>query len=53
MMYYYGVSKGYKMARPLCRNRVTGTDVDESMCSTPTRPEPAVIECNSHACPAK
>ncbi|XP_055685140.1 protein madd-4 isoform X4 [Lutzomyia longipalpis] len=44
---------GYKMARPTCRNRVTGVEVDESLCSAVTRPEPAVIHCNTHQCPPK
>lgn len=44
---------GYKMARPTCRNRVTGVDVDESLCSATTRPEPSVVQCNSHSCPLK
>lgn len=41
------------MARPTCRNRVTGIEVDESQCSSATRPEPAVIHCNTHQCPPK
>lgn len=41
------------MARPTCRNRVTGVDVDESLCSATTRPEPSVVQCNSHSCPLK
>uniref|UniRef100_A0A1B0CNQ4 Alpha-carbonic anhydrase domain-containing protein n=2 Tax=Lutzomyia longipalpis TaxID=7200 RepID=A0A1B0CNQ4_LUTLO len=41
------------MARPTCRNRVTGVEVDESLCSAVTRPEPAVIHCNTHQCPPK
>lgn len=44
---------GYKMSRPSCRNRVTGSDVDESLCSGSTRPEPAVVQCNTHMCPPK
>lgn len=41
------------MSRPTCRNRVTGIDVEESLCSAATRPEPAVIQCNTHMCPPK
>ncbi|XP_037039972.1 protein madd-4 isoform X3 [Bradysia coprophila] len=44
---------GYKMSRPTCRNRVTGGDVDEQLCSGITRPEPAVVQCNTHMCPPK
>ncbi len=41
------------MSRPSCRNRVTGSDVDEQLCSGSTRPEPAVVQCNTHMCPPK
>ncbi|XP_058819345.1 protein madd-4 isoform X1 [Topomyia yanbarensis] len=44
---------GYKMAMPTCRNRVTGVDVEESLCNASSRPEPTVVQCNTHLCPPK
>ncbi|XP_055302393.1 protein madd-4 isoform X2 [Sitodiplosis mosellana] len=44
---------GYKMSRPLCRNRMTGQEVEESLCNAVMRPEPAVVQCNTHSCPPK
>lgn len=44
---------GYKMAMPNCRNRVTGVDVEESLCNAALRPEPTVVQCNTHLCPPK
>lgn len=41
------------MSRPTCRNRVTETDAEETLCNAITRPEPAVIQCNTHMCPPK
>ncbi|XP_031629322.1 protein madd-4 isoform X6 [Contarinia nasturtii] len=44
---------GYKMSRPLCRNRMTSQEVEESLCNSAMRPEPAVVQCNTHSCPPK
>ncbi|KAL7044499.1 hypothetical protein ACKWTF_001926 [Chironomus riparius] len=44
---------GYKMSLPVCRNRLTGADVEESLCNHGSRPEPTVVQCNTHACPPK
>ncbi|XP_044315362.1 protein madd-4 isoform X2 [Drosophila rhopaloa] len=44
---------GYKMARPLCRNRLTNADVDDSLCSQTNRPEASVEQCNTHSCPPR
>lgn len=44
---------GYKMSLPVCRNRLTGGDVEESLCNHASRPEPTVVQCNTHACPPK
>ncbi|XP_067620933.1 protein madd-4-like isoform X2 [Eurosta solidaginis] len=44
---------GYKMSHAICRNRVTGVEVDDSMCIGPQRPEPAVLLCNTHTCPPR
>uniref|UniRef100_A0A182MQ69 ADAMTS cysteine-rich domain-containing protein n=1 Tax=Anopheles culicifacies TaxID=139723 RepID=A0A182MQ69_9DIPT len=41
------------MAMPTCRNRVTGVDVEESLCNASSRPEPTVVQCNTHLCPPK
>ena len=41
------------MAMPNCRNRVTGVDVEESLCNAALRPEPTVVQCNTHLCPPK
>lgn len=41
------------MAMPTCRNRLTGGDVEESLCNAALRPEPTVVQCNTHACPPK
>lgn len=46
-------SKGYKMAVPTCKNRLTGADVEESLCNAASRPESTVVQCNTHACPPK
>lgn len=45
--------KGYKMAVPTCKNRLTGADVEESLCNSASRPESTVVQCNTHACPPK
>lgn len=47
------ISKGYKMAVPTCKNRLTGADVEESLCNAASRPESTVVQCNTHACPPK
>ncbi|XP_030381112.1 protein madd-4 [Scaptodrosophila lebanonensis] len=44
---------GYKISRPICRNRLTGADVDETLCSVANRPEPSVLPCNTHSCPPR
>lgn len=44
---------GYKMSRPLCRSRLTGLEVEDSLCDAAMRPEPTVISCNTHMCPPK
>jgi hypothetical protein len=49
---FYFVS-GYKMSRPVCINQVSGAEVDEPLCNASQRPEPKVVECNIHRCPAK
>lgn len=46
-------SPGYKMAVPTCKNRLTGADVEESLCNAASRPESTVVQCNTHACPPK
>ncbi|XP_054277879.1 protein madd-4-like [Macrosteles quadrilineatus] len=44
---------GYKMSQAVCRNRVTGADVDSQLCNASQQPEPQVVECNTHRCPPK
>ncbi|XP_037958432.1 protein madd-4 isoform X2 [Teleopsis dalmanni] len=44
---------GYKMSRPVCRSRVTGTDVEDSLCNPLSQPEPSVVFCNTHTCPPR
>lgn len=44
---------GYRMAVPSCRNRVTGVEVDESLCNALTKLELQIITCNTHLCPPK
>ena len=39
------------MARPICKNRATGVDVEENLCNGYPRPEVAVVHCNTHLCP--
>lgn len=41
------------MSRPICRNRMTAQEVEDSLCNAMMRPEPAVIQCNTHMCPPK
>lgn len=41
------------MSVPTCRNRLNGADVEESLCNAAHRPEPIVVQCNTHACPPK
>jgi ADAMTS-like protein 1/3 len=41
------------MAVPTCKNRLTGADVEESLCNAASRPESTVVQCNTHACPPK
>lgn len=38
---------------PTCRNRNTGADVEVSLCNAASRPEPSVVQCNTHSCPPK
>ncbi|XP_046398762.1 ADAMTS-like protein 1 isoform X4 [Ischnura elegans] len=44
---------GYKMSRPVCRNRVSGKESDEQLCNAAQRPAPKIVECNTQRCPAK
>ncbi|GLV43482.1 no long nerve cord [Carabus blaptoides fortunei] len=44
---------GYKMSRPVCKNRVSGTEVEEQLCNASQRPEANVIQCNTHKCPPR
>jgi len=44
---------GYKMSRPICRNRLTNADVDDTLCSVTNRPEASVEQCNTHSCPPR
>ncbi|ALC40371.1 CG31619 [Drosophila busckii] len=44
---------GYKMSNPVCRNRLTGADVDLTLCSQANRPESSVVPCNTHSCPPR
>ncbi|KRJ98785.1 protein madd-4 isoform X4 [Drosophila yakuba] len=44
---------GYKMSRPICRNRLTNVDVDDTLCSLTNRPEASVEQCNTHSCPPR
>ncbi|EDW49715.1 GM16142 [Drosophila sechellia] len=44
---------GYKMSRPICRNRLTNADVDDTLCSLTNRPEASVEQCNKHSCPPR
>lgn len=44
---------GYKMSMPACRNRITGTEVEESLCNALNKPEPQIVTCNTHLCPPK
>lgn len=44
---------GHKMGRPICRDRVTGMDVDETLCDAASKPDSVVIDCNLHICPPK
>ncbi|XP_016964049.1 protein madd-4 isoform X2 [Drosophila biarmipes] len=44
---------GYKMSRPICRNRLTNADVDDTLCSLTNRPEASVEQCNTHSCPPR
>ncbi|KAH8298083.1 hypothetical protein KR018_006251 [Drosophila ironensis] len=44
---------GYKMSRPICRNRLTNADVDDTLCSPTNRPEAAVEQCSTHSCPPR
>uniref|UniRef100_A0A1A9V4U8 Ig-like domain-containing protein n=1 Tax=Glossina austeni TaxID=7395 RepID=A0A1A9V4U8_GLOAU len=41
------------MSRVMCRNRVTGTDVEDALCNAANRPEPTVELCNTHTCPPR
>lgn len=53
--YYIDISiiTGYKMSQAVCRNRVTGIDMDAKLCNAAQQPEPQVVECNTHRCPPK
>ncbi|XP_058981194.1 ADAMTS-like protein 1 isoform X2 [Musca domestica] len=44
---------GYKMPRIVCRSRMTGSEVDDTLCNAANRPEPSVELCNTHTCPPR
>nr|XP_013105618.1 unnamed protein product [Stomoxys calcitrans] len=44
---------GYKMPRIVCRNRITGIEVEDTLCHAANRPEPSVELCNTHTCPPR
>ncbi|XP_024082456.1 ADAMTS-like protein 1 isoform X2 [Cimex lectularius] len=44
---------GYKMSEVICKNVVTGSDVDSKLCDDSQKPKTHMIECNTHACPSK
>ncbi|VEN64005.1 unnamed protein product, partial [Callosobruchus maculatus] len=41
------------MSRPVCKNRVTGDEVEEELCNDSQKPQSTVVECNVHNCPPK
>ncbi|KAL1130045.1 hypothetical protein AAG570_012988, partial [Ranatra chinensis] len=44
---------GYRMSQVVCRNVMTGINVDPQLCDASQQPESQMIECNTHTCPAK
>ncbi|KAG1669533.1 Protein madd-4 [Nymphon striatum] len=38
------------ISQPVCRNRITGTQVDDWYCDASSRPRPIVHECNTFPC---
>ena len=44
---------GYRSASHVCKNRVTGQEVEDALCDQTRRPEGEVEPCNTHRCPAK
>ncbi|XP_034240301.1 protein madd-4-like [Thrips palmi] len=44
---------GYRSASHVCKNRVTGLEVEDALCDQTRRPEGEVEPCNTHRCPAK
>ncbi|KAG1669538.1 Protein madd-4 [Nymphon striatum] len=41
---------GMQISQPVCRNRITGTQVDDWYCDASSRPRPIVHECNTFPC---
>jgi hypothetical protein len=50
-MFYF--SSGYRMSRPVCRNRVTGLEVEEQLCNAAQKPALNTVPCNPQRCPPK
>ncbi|KAF6216025.1 hypothetical protein GE061_000362 [Apolygus lucorum] len=44
---------GYKMSQVICKNMVTGLEVDLKLCDASQKPKSHMIECNTHPCPSK
>ncbi|KAG1669534.1 Protein madd-4 [Nymphon striatum] len=48
---YINISLGMQISQPVCRNRITGTQVDDWYCDASSRPRPIVHECNTFPSP--
>ncbi|XP_039277777.1 ADAMTS-like protein 1 isoform X2 [Nilaparvata lugens] len=44
---------GYRMSTVVCKNRVTGSQVEAQLCNASQQPDANLVECNMHRCPPK
>ncbi|RZF41389.1 hypothetical protein LSTR_LSTR000103 [Laodelphax striatellus] len=44
---------GYRMSTVVCKNRVTGSQVEPQLCNASQQPDANLVECNMHRCPPK
>ncbi|XP_068083512.1 protein madd-4 [Anabrus simplex] len=44
---------GRRMSRAVCKNRLTGAEVEEQLCNASQKPDRKVTECNTQPCPPR
>lgn len=44
---------GYKMSKAVCKNRLSGEEMDELLCNVSEKPAAKIVECNDAPCSSK